>query len=639
MRDLHVFAVELGNGTPQKVAELLDKITDGIDPSEIEKQLTKLPGKDVLAEITDALQARKNIDAYKEQDIGSQYEPGTRKLLFGKVDAWLDQCRDAAAGRPDAAESHQQPPRMLLVLAGPGMGKSVFSAAMKTKLLVRVARRGGEHDLVVVKHFFKVGQQRSQGRAMVLCLAQQLAERLEGFADVLKEVVKEHRDGSSLPSMLEVFTRFLAEPLSKMKQQGGRRVLILLDALDESDDNGSGWQPVVRMVGNDFRQQLPEWVSVLLTSRPEVEPYFKGWDPERIKASSVDNLDDIKLVVTRRLEKGGYVTPADLPAAVELITEKSEGQFIFLKYAFEELDEAKAEEPAGRWSVKQLESKLPAGSGVEAMYLYSMQRIGQVLGQDRPDLLKVLKEKLLPVLCALRDLLTVDQLALVTEESPQETDLLLRLVSHLFPRQMDGKVAPYHKSVLDWLEKKGHEFSVDASHGHLLLSGACHRAVMASWPSDGIGRGAGDGPADIQPYCLKHTVSHVCATGFPKASDQLDSLLANWGFLRAVVQAGHAGQALVSILGGAYFKGCLSEYGIDAFRWLGRYRHEFEESEGNDMYEVTLRGFREGNVPPSSHKLQEAYRHMHPDCSWIPWRTLGQQGNSWTPDLLTLKVG
>ena len=62
-------------------------------------------------------------------------------------------------------------------------------------------------DLVMVQHFFKAGEPRSQGRAMVLCLAQQLAEKLPGFAHELAPVVEQHGDGKNLPNLSEVFEK------------------------------------------------------------------------------------------------------------------------------------------------------------------------------------------------------------------------------------------------------------------------------------------------------------------------------------------------------------------------------------------------------------------------------------------------
>jgi hypothetical protein len=44
----------------------------------------------------------------------------------------------------------------------------------------------------------QVGQQRASGKAMVLCLAHQLAGVLPGMAAALEPVTKEHGDASSL---------------------------------------------------------------------------------------------------------------------------------------------------------------------------------------------------------------------------------------------------------------------------------------------------------------------------------------------------------------------------------------------------------------------------------------------------------
>ena len=49
-----------------------------------------------------------------------------------------------------------------------------------------------------VHHFFKAGMLHSSGKAMVLCLAQQLAEKLKGFAALLASVVQEHKGAQEL---------------------------------------------------------------------------------------------------------------------------------------------------------------------------------------------------------------------------------------------------------------------------------------------------------------------------------------------------------------------------------------------------------------------------------------------------------
>ena len=60
---------------------------------------------------------------------------------------------------------------------------------------------------VQVRHFFKVGQARAQGRAMLRCVALQLAQQLPGFAAALATVVREHGDGSALRGLKDMFDK------------------------------------------------------------------------------------------------------------------------------------------------------------------------------------------------------------------------------------------------------------------------------------------------------------------------------------------------------------------------------------------------------------------------------------------------
>lgn len=50
----------------------------------------------------------------------------------------------------------------------------------------------------------KVGTQSAQGKVMLLCLAQQLAKQLEGFAEELLPIVDDYGDGAQL-TLVETF--------------------------------------------------------------------------------------------------------------------------------------------------------------------------------------------------------------------------------------------------------------------------------------------------------------------------------------------------------------------------------------------------------------------------------------------------
>lgn len=90
------------------------------------------------------------LGSYGIARLLAEYDPGSRKELYKKVNKWLDTCA-AEANKQGAVPfgQDQQTSRAFLLLAEPGMGKSVFSAAMHTKL---TARTNKEHNLILVGH-------------------------------------------------------------------------------------------------------------------------------------------------------------------------------------------------------------------------------------------------------------------------------------------------------------------------------------------------------------------------------------------------------------------------------------------------------------------------------------------------------
>jgi hypothetical protein len=74
-----------------------------------------------------------------------EFHPGTRQWLFDDFNAWLE-----GGGGHSSSEGGGGPAsRSFLLLAGPGMGKSVFTAVLQTKLDMRQNRAGAQ--LVVVR--------------------------------------------------------------------------------------------------------------------------------------------------------------------------------------------------------------------------------------------------------------------------------------------------------------------------------------------------------------------------------------------------------------------------------------------------------------------------------------------------------
>lgn len=115
---------------------------------------------------------------------------------------------------------------------------------------------------MAAQHFFKVGELRSHAKTMVLSLAQQLAERLPGLAELLKPTIAEHGAAENL-SLLDTFEAYLLQPLLALEEkrkeaegkegqgQGGPLVVLLIDALDEADDGRGDWRPVAALISKE----------------------------------------------------------------------------------------------------------------------------------------------------------------------------------------------------------------------------------------------------------------------------------------------------------------------------------------------------------------------------------------------------
>ena len=495
--------------TADTVPKLVNVIFLGFDRSVLKVEKKQ---QDLLFQLTQALKISDVMNSYNIGELWDEYEPGTRDWMYEKVDSWLDAASTAA----------DTTPRLFLLMAGPGMGKSVFSAKMDTKLFCRANR---DSNITMARHFFKAGQRRAQGKAMLLSIAMQLAEKLPGMAQLLLPVAQEHGDAGQL-SLTDTFDKYLLGPLEKLELQlqAGPRplVLLLLDALDEADHGGQGWQPVASLIANAF-SKLPTWVRIILTSRPETQPLFDKWDPEWILPTAEENTADLRVVLRSRLEKRQNMASAsDVDAGTELLLRKSKGQFIYTKYIFQDLNDRPA------WTLVEMED-LP--SGLDGMYRHIMTTLCDALRAERPDLLTLLQGRVLPVLVAARDLLSVASLAWACGAELDDVKLLARLLTSLFRRRAAGSgdtaieseiMYPYHKTVLDWLrcEEKmdAKEFKVDVGTGHLLFARASHAEKnKKAWLASG----------STGAYALRHAVAHACQAGDAKVLEEvlLDSTM------------------------------------------------------------------------------------------------------------------
>jgi hypothetical protein len=199
-------------------------------------------------------------------EVGSlmgYYVPGTRAWLLKRFDAWLA----AGAQGGGALSVHQS--RAFVVAAGPGVGKSTFSA-----MLCRL-----RSEAVTAFHFCRYGDAEKAAPRRLLCsLAFQLAQRLPAARAALRAAASDASSLGEATSLDALFDRVLLQPLAAVDAAAvpGGQIVLLVDALDEAAAAG-GRNELMRIITSRFRD-LPRWVRFVLTTRPRDEREGAGLD-------------------------------------------------------------------------------------------------------------------------------------------------------------------------------------------------------------------------------------------------------------------------------------------------------------------------------------------------------------------------
>src|SRR5215211_1912850 len=283
---------------------------------------------------------------------------------------------------------------------------------------------------------------------------QQRIERAEAGAET-RGVVIENLDISGLNPQ-EVFNRTVLDPLQMVYEEGfDEPITILVDALDESLVH-SGRVTIVELLSG--LEDLPSQVNIILTSRRDERVENVFWDAENlfISASAHDerNREDIDAFVRKRLKqeetlaaKTAKFKPADVTGLAKTITDKAQGNFLYVSFLLEAL-------AGGHRSMTDLEG-LP--EGLDALYYDSLGRVVRIGGRSW-------SADYAPPLGALsvaQANLSLGQLSAFTGQSEealwQNLIDLQQFVEDVEPREApeeESEFRLYHESVIDFLHRK-----------------------------------------------------------------------------------------------------------------------------------------------------------------------------------------
>ncbi len=239
----------------------------------------------------------------KIDGLCKKFQNDTRQWFFEELSSWF--------GDEDS--------RVMILTAWPGVGKSVLSA--------KVCDAYKQSGRLAAHHFcdFKKSDSRNPNR-ILQSLASQMCDSVEGFRDKLTEVLRREHSRDSLS---DAFRVLLNDPLNALHNR--EPMLIVIDALDESktDDKSE----FLELISDEFAE-LPEWIKILISSRPElqVRKKLERLNPLEILPNDYNHNLDLKRFILHCL-------PDLREMNVIWLISKCEGSFLYAYYLVNELKE------------------------------------------------------------------------------------------------------------------------------------------------------------------------------------------------------------------------------------------------------------------------------------------------------------
>ena len=411
-----------------------------------------------------------------------RFQEGTRGWIFKRVEDWLN--------------DRNSPNRVMVISGNAGMGKSVISAIICERIK-GAGRLSGSH-------FCQHNNARySKPQLMLQSLAIHLSRTLPEYKRALVEQLSRNL-GLELNSMdvEELFTLLFMEPLTTVRNPD-ESLLMVVDGLDESEYKGRN--DLLNVVANQFCK-LPEWIRLLVTTRPEINiaDSLKRLKPIILEENKEENVRDIKLFFEMRLSH--QMKETQKSSILENLVKKSEGVFLYAYYLVDFI-----EENVPFLTLEHLEGRLPLG--ISSVYLCHFKRLEKELCEE----LKIEEEQVFRFLSALtasREPLPIAFVSNMFDSDGKSVTAhrtikkAIACISTLLPLRND-RLHFFHKSVKDWLSGSSvygdHEFILDEKKGHEILFNLCKIEL-----ENVKRRSIHDCTfSDAETYALLHGVQHM----------------------------------------------------------------------------------------------------------------------------------
>ena len=362
-------------------------------------------------------------------DINSRLPGFTgRQWLLDEINIWREGDRSS---------------RIFCLSGGPGMGKSAVVA-----WLAHINKAQ-----VIAAQFCRYNSpERRDPTRVIRSIAFQLATRLPDYRrHLLNQPEIKDLDRKN---PVDLFDYLLANPLRYAINGNRPRQLIVIDALDETLQNGQS--ELTELIASQL-SKLPDWLGWVVTSRPEsgIRGQLEQFGLHDINADDPRNQEDVKTYIQHWLPTLG-LEQTDLIHAQQQILTAAQGNFLYVR-------QLQAAIQQNIIDITQL-NDLP--KGLSALYLSEFK-------YRYPDTHNY-EQELLPVLEILvassRPIPTSDIETLLNYSKRQRSKVLERLGSYLTVTEQG--VALFHKSLQDWLldeKSAGADYFVEVEKGHEVL--------------------------------------------------------------------------------------------------------------------------------------------------------------------------
>ena len=418
--------------------ELEDTLSSKLD--DIEKEVVKLRGDIVkLRKIEDSVTSEisklaKFVFLGKIKELSDKFQAGTRKWFFHDFKEWLD----------------DEKSRIMILTAGPGVGKSVLSA--------RICELYEDSGQLAACHFcdFTTSDYRDPYR-ILQSLASQMCDNVDGFRDNLTEALsREH----SRESLSDTFRVLLNDPLHALDTT--EPMLIVVDALDESKTPFKS--ELLDLISDQF-PHLPKWVKIFISSRPElqVREKLQHLNPVEIRPDDDKHNLDLKQFIE-------CYFPSINKSTIESLVSKCQGSFLYAYYL------VKVHVNLG--SNPNVNVHIP--KGISGFYEKQFERLKKDLQCYEQKTGVSIFKSFVNVVAASKERLPFRFLFACMDLFSEQFEVrktIVGIMSEILP-VYDDCLTVFHKSLWDWLKLDGYEehaYAADVTDGKERLWRACKK--------------------------------------------------------------------------------------------------------------------------------------------------------------------